>query len=248
MRRCLSQWTFPVLTFLYLVQIPPVSSQTSSRVDKMEKCAAPVEDKPLEQYKPTPKGPEMVPSSSLSESGESKKKAADGFSLFEGIDVVSSKQTKLLDAANDVDGFLPRDSPPLTVKKEGKALRNTFSLFDDDEEDESDWNKPIFTSSKPNTENTLKVGEDVFEFVALWSLCCLSSCVMFSTRVRLQRSNHRPKARGCFRTRSSCSVRHSRRTTTQMLISLPPQGKPQSVDSIFVSVYLLSALVESKQM
>lgn len=182
----------------------------------------------------------MVPSSPLTESSESKQKAAGGASLFEGIDVVGSKQTKLLDAADDADGLLSRDSPPLTVKKEEKATKNTFSLFNDDEEDESDWNKPIFTSSKPNSKNTFKVCQNVLGLFALvWSLLCLSVCVMFSTRVSLQRSNHRPKARGCFRMRSSCSVRHSRRTTTQMLTFLPPQGKPQSVHSIFVPIYLL---------
>lgn len=231
----------PYLTVLYFVQTPPVSSQTSSRVEKWEKNAAPADDKPLEQNKPTTKGPETVSSSPLTESGESKKKAAGGVSLFEGTDIVGSKQTKLLDAANDADGFLSRDSPPLTVKKEEKAPRNTFSLFDDEEEeDESDWNKPIFTSSKPTAKNTLKVCEDVFGLFALvWSSLCLAGCVMFLTRVSLQRSHHRPKARGCFRTRSSCSVRRSRRTTTQMLTSLPPQGKPQSGDSRFVSIYLL---------
>lgn len=153
---------------------------------------------------------------------------------------MGSKQTKLLDAANDADGFLSIDSPPLTVKKEEKATKTTFSLFDDNEEDESDWNKPIFTSSKANAKNTLKVCEDVFWlFTLVWSLLCLSGWVMFSACVSLQTSKHRPKARGCFRTRSSCSVRRSRRTTTQTLTSLPPQGKPPSVDSIFVSIYLL---------
>lgn len=161
-------------TLLYFVQTPPVSSQTSSHVDKWEKVAAPAKDKPSEQNKPTTKGPETGPSSPLTESEESKKKSAGGVSLFEGIDVVSSKQTKLLDAANDADGFLSRDSPPLTVKKEEKATRNIFSLFDEEEEDESDWNKPIFTSSKPNTKNTLKVCEDVFGLFALvWSLLAL---------------------------------------------------------------------------
>lgn len=60
---------------------------------------------------------------------------------------------------------------------------------------------------------------------------------MFLARFSLLRSSHRPRARGCFRTRSSCSVRRSRRTMTQMLTSLQPQGKPQSVDLEFVSVY-----------
>uniref|UniRef100_H3CTE0 FAM21/CAPZIP domain-containing protein n=1 Tax=Tetraodon nigroviridis TaxID=99883 RepID=H3CTE0_TETNG len=110
--------------------------------------------------KPTTKRPEAVPSSLLTKSGESKQKAAGGVSLSEGTDVVGSKQTKLLDAANDADGFLSIDSPPLTVKKEEKATKTTFSLFDDNEEDESDWNKPIFTSSKANAKNTLKPADE----------------------------------------------------------------------------------------
>lgn len=227
------------VTFLYFVQTPPVSSQTSTRGDKWEKVAAPAEDKPLEQDKPT-KRPETLVSSLLTESGASKQKAAGSVRLFEETDGVGSKQTKLLDAANVVDGFLPGDSPQLTVKKEEKATKSSFSLFDDDQEDESDWNKPIFTSSKANAKNTLKVCEDELGlFVLVWSLLCLSGWVMFSSCVSLQRSKHRPEAQGCFRTRSSCSVRRSRRTTTQMLTSLPPQGKPQSVDAIFVSIYLL---------
>lgn len=161
---------------LYFGQTLPVSSQKSSSVDKWEKVAAPAEDKPLEQNKPTTKGPKTVPSSPLTESGESTKKATGGVSLFEGIDVVGSKQKKLLDAANNA-GFLSGDNQPLTVKKEEKATKNTFSLFDEEEEDESDWNKPIFTSSKPNSKNTLKVCEDVWvvcivvEFTLLFRLC-----------------------------------------------------------------------------
>lgn len=53
------------------------------------------------------------------------------------------------------------DSPPPNVKKEEKkdekVKTNTVSLFDADEEDESDWNDPIFTPSKPEASSTLKV-------------------------------------------------------------------------------------------
>lgn len=84
-----------------------------------------------------------------------------GVSLFGGIDVIGSKQTQLSEEVDDGDGFLYRDNPPLNVKKEDKVTRNTFSLFDDDEEDESDWNEPKFTPSKPIAKQTLKVCEDV---------------------------------------------------------------------------------------
>lgn len=136
-----------------------MSSQTSSRVSKPERVAAPAEDKPLEQNKQKTDSPETVPSSPLTESSESKKNATGGVSLFGGIDVVGSK---LLDGA--ADGFLSGDSSPLNMKKEDKVTRNTFSLFDDDEEDKSDWNKPIFTPSKPNTKNTLKVCSACFHW------------------------------------------------------------------------------------
>ncbi|XP_029691529.1 WASH complex subunit 2 isoform X3 [Takifugu rubripes] len=142
---------------------PAVSSQTSSPVDKSEKIAAswaPEEERPSEHNEPTTKTAKTVPSSPLSESGGSKKKPVGGVSLFGGIDVVGSKQTKLLDEVDDGDGFLGRDSPPLNVKKEDKFTRNTFSLFDDDEEDESDWNEPKFTPSKPNTKTAVKPAEE----------------------------------------------------------------------------------------
>lgn len=150
-----------------------MSSQTSSPVDKSETIAAswaPAEDRPSEHNKPTTKSPKTVPSSPLSESGGSKKKPVGGVSLFGGIDVVGSKQTKLLDEVDDDDGFLSRDSPPLT----DKVTRNTFSLFDDDKEDESDWNEPKFTPSKPNTNTALKVCEDLLSLSALvWRSLCL---------------------------------------------------------------------------
>lgn len=156
---------FALLDF---VQTPAVSSQTSSLVDKSEKMAAswaPEEERPSEHNEPTTKSPKTVPSSPLTESGGSKKKPVGGVSLFGGIDVVGSKQPKLLDEVDDGDG-LCRDSPPLNVKKEDKVTRNTFSLFDDDEEDESDWNEPKFTPSKPNTKTTVKVCEDLLSLSA----------------------------------------------------------------------------------
>lgn len=228
-------FSFSYFTFLCFLQAPPVSSQTSSQVDKWEKVAAPAEDRPSEQNKPTTRGPQTVPSSPLTESSGGERKG--GLGLFEETDGVGSKQTKLLEAANHADGVLSGDSPPLPVKKDEKATRNTFSLFDDGEEEESDWNKPIFTSRKPNAKNTFKVCVDVFGGGG--GLVCLAVWVMFSPRVSPQRSKRKPRAQGCSRTRSCCSARRSRRTTTQMWTSSPPQGKPQSVDSIFVRVYRL---------
>lgn len=162
-------------TLLDFVQTPAVSSQTSL-VDKSEKLAAswsPEEERPSEHNEPTTKSPKTVPSS-LTESGGSKKKPVGGVSLFGGIDVIGSKQTKLLDEVDDGDGFLCRDSPPPNLKKEDKVTRNTFSLFDDDEEDESDWNEPKFPPSKPNTKTTVQVCEALFSLSAsVWRLLCL---------------------------------------------------------------------------
>lgn len=163
-------------TLLDFVQTPAVSSQTSL-VDKSEKIAAswaPEDERPSEHNEPTTKSPKTVPSSPLTESGGSKKKPVGGVSLFGGIDVVGSKQTKLLDEVDHGDGFLCRDSPPLNVKIEDKVSRNTLSLFDDDEEDESDWNEPKFPPSKPNTKTTVKVCEALFSLSAsVWRLLCL---------------------------------------------------------------------------
>ncbi|XP_044228877.1 WASH complex subunit 2 isoform X4 [Thunnus albacares] len=145
---------------------PAVDSQPPSLLEKSEEVAVSkraAEDKTSEQEKPAVKTPETLPSSP--ESSESKKKPAGAVSLFGGIDVFASKQTKSpLDDADGDDGFLSKDSPPLNVKKEEKkeekVKTNTVSLFDDEEEDESDWNDPIFTPSKPTTTNTLKPAEE----------------------------------------------------------------------------------------
>lgn len=89
---------------------------------------------------------------------ESKKKPVGGVSLFGGISVLPKKQTNSpLDQDNDDGDVLSRDSPPPDFKKEEKVKTHTVSLFDEDEEDESDWNDPIFTPSKSIPRNTLKV-------------------------------------------------------------------------------------------
>lgn len=138
-----------------------MASQLPSRLEKPEEVAASrtsAEDKPSEQRKPAAKTPETIPSSSLPESSGSKKKPAGAVSLFGGIDVLASKQAKSpMNEADNDDGFLSKNSPPPNVKKEEKVKKNTVSLFDEEEEDESDWNEPIITPSKPTARNMLKV-------------------------------------------------------------------------------------------
>lgn len=133
----------------------------------------------------------MSPPSLFSESSESKKKPVGAVSLFGGIDVLASKQTKSpLDDVDSDDSFLSRESPPPIVKKEEKVKKTTVSLFDDDdEEDESDWNEPIF--SKPMARNTIKVCmapglknlNDYFALVCS-SAINVESFVMFSSACR----------------------------------------------------------------
>ncbi|XP_059215596.1 WASH complex subunit 2 isoform X2 [Centropristis striata] len=136
---------------------PAVPSQSSPLLEKSEDVVVSrtaAKDKPSEQEKPAAKKPEPIPPAPSPEISESKKKPAGAVSLFGGIDVFANKQTKSpLDEADNDDGFLSKDSPPPNVKneekKEEKVKTNTVSLFDDYEEDESDWNEPIFTPSKP---------------------------------------------------------------------------------------------------
>lgn len=131
---------------------------------QLQKSAA--EDKPSPQEKPVAKTPELLPSTALPENSESKKKPAGAVSLFGGINVLDGKQTKSpLDEDDNNDSLLSKDSSPPSVKKEEKKEQKkeekvktkTVSLFEDEEEDESDWNDPIFTPSKPTGRNTLKV-------------------------------------------------------------------------------------------
>lgn len=125
----------------------------SSPLEKSQEVAVSrttAEDKPSEQERPSAKAAETLSSSPLP---ESKRKPAGAVSLFGGINVLDSKQTKsLLDEDDNDNSFLSKDNPPpLNVKeekKEEKVKTNTVSLFDDEEEDESDWNDPIFTPSK----------------------------------------------------------------------------------------------------
>ncbi|XP_068578357.1 WASH complex subunit 2 isoform X2 [Cebidichthys violaceus] len=142
---------------------PAVASQSSSMLEESEEVVVSrtaAQDKPSEQEKPAAETPEIrsAPSPEIS---ESKKKPAGAVSLFGGINVLANKQTKSpLDEVDNDDSLLPKDSPPPNIKKEEKVKTNAVSLFDDEEEDESDWNEPIFTPSKPTTSNTLKPTEE----------------------------------------------------------------------------------------
>nr|XP_020457294.1 WASH complex subunit FAM21-like isoform X3 [Monopterus albus] len=143
---------------------PAVSSQLFSQTEKSENVAVSrtvSKNKPSVPEKPSAKTPELLPSSP--ENSESKKKPAGAVSLFGGINIVASKQTKSpLDEDDNDDSFISKDSPPPNVmkaeKKEEKVKSNTVSLFDDEEEDDSDWKDPIFTPES-TARNTLKPTE-----------------------------------------------------------------------------------------
>lgn len=148
---------------------PAVGAQLSSMVENSDEVAVSktaAEEKPSEKEKLAAKTPQPLPSSPSPESSESKKKPAGAVSLFGGIDVLASKQSKSpLDDGDNDDSFISKEGPPPNVKKEEKkeekVKTNTVSLFDDEEEeDESDWNDPIFTPSKPTAKNTLKPTEE----------------------------------------------------------------------------------------
>lgn len=144
---------------------PALASQSSSPIEKSEEVEVSRtagEDKPSEQEKSVAKTPEPLPSSPSPESSESKKKSAGAIGLFGSINALASKKAKSpLDEVDNDDGFLSKESPPPNVKKEErreeKVKTNAVSLFDEEEEDESDWNDPIFAPSKPTARNTLKV-------------------------------------------------------------------------------------------
>ncbi|XP_069548739.1 WASH complex subunit 2 isoform X2 [Brachyistius frenatus] len=148
---------------------PDATSQPSPLLEKSKEAAVSGKagnDVPSEQEKSAAKTPEPLPTSLSPGSSESKKKPAGAVSLFGGINVLANKQTKSpLDDADQDDIFLSKDSPPPNVKeeekKEEKVKTNTVSLFDaDEEEDESDWNDPIFTPTKPTAKKTPKLLEE----------------------------------------------------------------------------------------
>ncbi|XP_068597002.1 WASH complex subunit 2 [Brachionichthys hirsutus] len=118
-------------------------------------------DAPSELEKPAAKGPEDPqprPSPPAAESSKRKKKPPGAVSLFGGIDVLATTQTKsILDEDGDDESFLSKDNPPLDVKREEKAKANAVSLFD---QEEGAWNEPIFTPSKPTARKALKSAEE----------------------------------------------------------------------------------------
>ncbi|XP_034407295.1 WASH complex subunit 2 isoform X2 [Cyclopterus lumpus] len=137
---------------------PAASSQSSSLLEESDEVIVSrtaAQDQPSEQEEPAAETPEPLPSAPSPEISQSKKKPAGAVSLFGGINVLANKQTKSLLEEVDND-----DSPPPNVKREEKVKTNTVSLFDDEEEDESDWNEPIFTPSKPPASDTLTLTEE----------------------------------------------------------------------------------------
>ncbi|MEQ2270634.1 hypothetical protein XENORESO_005615 [Xenotaenia resolanae] len=145
--------------------MPFVTPQSSPRSEEVLVFEAPAEDKPQVQPKPAEKKPESFPTLPSQNTTEIRKKPAGAVSLFGGIDVLSSKQTKgPLDYEDQDDIFLSKGSPPpmfsTEEKKEEKGQTKTVSLFDEDEEDESEWNDPIFMASKSMGGKTTKPAED----------------------------------------------------------------------------------------
>ncbi|TNN75259.1 WASH complex subunit FAM21 [Liparis tanakae] len=145
-------------------QTPAAASQSSSPLEESEEVIVSrttAQDQPSGKEEEPAAGTPEPPSAPSSGISQSKKKPAGAVSLFGGIDILANKRTKspLAEVDND-DSFLSKDSPPPNVKREEKVKINTVSLFDDEEEDESDWNEPIFTPSKPPARDTLKPTEE----------------------------------------------------------------------------------------
>ncbi|CAN9499800.1 unnamed protein product [Ophioblennius macclurei] len=141
---------------------PDVTAQSNSLPQKSVEITASGTtpgDKSSEREKPASDPPDVSPKLQAPESSESKKKPAGAVSLFGGINVLASKQTKSpLDDVDQEDIFSSKEGPPPFVEE--KVKTNAVSLFDDEEEDESDWNDPIFTPSKPTAAKTQKVIEE----------------------------------------------------------------------------------------
>uniref|UniRef100_A0A096MD77 WASH complex subunit FAM21-like n=1 Tax=Poecilia formosa TaxID=48698 RepID=A0A096MD77_POEFO len=138
------------------------NSEAPTKPEQVLVSEAPAKDKPPVQPKPAEKKPEALPSP---ESAEIRKKPAGAVSLFGGIDVLSSKQTKgPLDDEDQDDLFLAKGTPPpmfrTEEKKEDKGKSKTVSLFDEDDEDESEWNVPTFSASKPTAGKTPEPAEE----------------------------------------------------------------------------------------
>ncbi|XP_038148890.1 WASH complex subunit 2 isoform X2 [Cyprinodon tularosa] len=145
-------------------KIPAATSQ-SLKSEEVSVFETPAKNKPEVQPKPAEKKPEPLPTVPSQDSNEIRKKPAGAVSLFGGIDVLGNKQTKdPLDEEDEDDIFLSKGSPPpmfrTEEKKQDKGKTKTVSLFDEDEEDESEWSDPIFPPSKPTAGETLKPTEE----------------------------------------------------------------------------------------
>nr|XP_043902136.1 WASH complex subunit 2 isoform X1 [Solea senegalensis] len=146
-----------------------MASESSSQLQKSEEVAvspSEAKNKALQVEKPVAKTPQTLSASPAPQNTETKKKPAGAVSLFGGIDVLEKKTTtSLLDEDDDDNdgGFLSKASPPPNVreeKKENKVIAKTVSLFEDEDEGESEWTDPIFTPSKPTGRNTQKPSEE----------------------------------------------------------------------------------------
>ncbi|KAM9804220.1 WASH complex subunit 2C [Neosynchiropus ocellatus] len=138
---------------------PAVPAKTSdlSTLPKSEVVKAPTpaaEEKTHKERSVAAKEPESPDSSQ--DTSQSKKKPVGAVSLFGGIDILAKKNTQSPLAGDDDDSFLSKETPPADVKKEEKPKTNALSLFDNEEEDDSDWNDSIFKSSKPAAKDIVK--------------------------------------------------------------------------------------------
>ncbi|KAM9477837.1 WASH complex subunit 2 isoform 2-T2 [Clarias gariepinus] len=102
----------------------------------------------------------MQTASSPEESNKSKKPAG-AVSLFGGINVLgdeaktTTKQTRnALEDIDDIDWH--KEAPPPMETKEKRATKNTFSLFDDEDEDEPNEIPPLSSATKHMEKSTLK--------------------------------------------------------------------------------------------
>ncbi|KAM4730529.1 WASH complex subunit 2C isoform 2-T2 [Anableps anableps] len=146
-------------------KLPAATLQSSSKSEQVPDFETPAKDKPQVQPKPAEKKPEHLPTLPSQESADIRKKPAGAVSLFGGIDILNTKQIKgPLDDEDQDDIFLSKGNPPpmfrTEEKKEDKGKTKTVSLFDEDEEDESEWNNPIFSVSKPTAGKTPKPTEE----------------------------------------------------------------------------------------
>ncbi|XP_053731690.1 WASH complex subunit 2 isoform X1 [Synchiropus splendidus] len=135
----------------------PAKSSDLCTLPKSEVGKAPApapEEKTHEERNVATKKPESPDLSQ--DTSQSKKKPVGAVSLFGGIDILAKKKNQSPLDGDDDDDFLSKETPPADVKKEDKPKTNALSLFDNEEEDDSDWNDSIFKSSKPAARDIVK--------------------------------------------------------------------------------------------